>query len=111
MPAHVLGHDRQPGTDPAAAADTVACDDDVTTDVIRPSWGHDVTRKAVVALAAFAALLQDLAITVGAQTLEDLALALFGGILAGTYSSIFIAVPLLVRWERWERIGACADGT
>ncbi|MBB5788928.1 protein translocase subunit SecD [Jiangella mangrovi] len=180
--------------------------DDVTTDVIGPSWGHDVTRKAVVALAVFAvlivgylsiafaplmalaafvALLHDLLITVGvyalagltvtpatvvgvltilgyslydtvvvfdkvrentrrrgngvsyaaaagravdqtllrsvstsliallpvagmliagtvtvgAQTLQDLALALFVGILAGTYSSIFIAVPLLVRWD------------
>ncbi|SEE88254.1 protein translocase subunit SecDF [Jiangella alba] len=189
--------------------------DDVTTDVIGPSWGHDVTRKAVVALAvfavlivgylsiafaplmalaAFAALLHDLAITVGvyalagltvtpatvvgvltilgyslydtvvvfdkvrentghrargvtyaqaagravdqtllrsvstsliallpvagmliagvvtvgAQTLEDLALALFVGILAGTYSSIFIAVPLLVRWERRRAGGSVA---
>ncbi|WP_240477245.1 protein translocase subunit SecD [Jiangella muralis] len=168
--------------------------DDVTTDVIGPSWGHDVTRKAVVALAAFAALLHDLAITVGvyalagltvtpatvvgvltilgyslydtvvvfdkvrentghrargvtyaqaasravdqtllrsvstsliallpvagmliagavtvgAQTLEDLALALFVGILAGTYSSIFIAVPLLVRWERRRPGGSVA---
>lgn len=189
--------------------------DDVTTDVIGPSWGHDVTRKAVVALAvfavlivgylsvafaplmalaAFAALLHDLAITVGvyalvgltvmpatvvgvltilgyslydtvvvfdkvrentghrvrgvtyaqaagravdqtllrsvstsliallpvagmliagtvtvgAQTLEDLALALFVGILAGAYSSIFIAVPLLVRWERRRAGGSVA---
>lgn len=31
----------------------------------------------------------------GAETLKDLALALFVGILAGTYSSIFIATPLL----------------
>ena len=31
----------------------------------------------------------------GASTLEDLALALFVGILTGTYSSIFVATPLL----------------
>ena len=50
----------------------------------------------------------------GAQTLRELALALFIGIGAGAYSSIFIATPLLARWKerepRWAtlraRIGA-----
>jgi preprotein translocase subunit SecF len=27
---------------------------------------------------------------------------LFVGIIAGTYSSIFIASPILVIWERWQ---------
>jgi preprotein translocase subunit SecF len=50
----------------------------------------------------------------GAQTLRELALALFIGIGAGAYSSIFIATPILAIWkereQRWAtlraRIGA-----
>jgi preprotein translocase subunit SecF len=29
-------------------------------------------------------------------------LALFFGIVVGTYSSIFIATPVLVLWQRWR---------
>ncbi len=39
----------------------------------------------------------------GGATLEYFALALIIGISAGTYSSIFIASPLLVTWENWKR--------
>lgn len=53
----------------------------------------------------------------GATALEDFALALFAGLFIGTYSSIFVATPLLVWWkerepqyralrERAERLGA-----
>jgi preprotein translocase subunit SecF len=38
----------------------------------------------------------------GAQTLEDLALALLVGILVGTYSSIFVATPVLSFWKERE---------
>ena len=38
----------------------------------------------------------------GAPTLRDFALALFVGIAAGTYSSIFIAGPLLALWKEKE---------
>ena len=42
----------------------------------------------------------------GAPTLREFALALFVGIAAGTYSSIFVAAPLLATWkekeEYWE---------
>jgi len=38
----------------------------------------------------------------GADTLKDLALALFVGIAAGTYSSIFVATPLLSIWKKGE---------
>jgi preprotein translocase subunit SecF len=37
-----------------------------------------------------------------AATLEDLALALFVGILVGTYSSVFIASPVLALWKERE---------
>jgi preprotein translocase subunit SecF len=38
----------------------------------------------------------------GAATLQDLALALFVGILVGTYSSIFVATPVLSVWKEKE---------
>jgi preprotein translocase subunit SecF len=37
-----------------------------------------------------------------AETLQDLALALFVGILVGTYSSVFIASPVLALWKQRE---------
>jgi len=39
----------------------------------------------------------------GGDTLKPFALALIIGIIAGTYSSIFIASPLLVSWEKMSR--------
>lgn len=38
----------------------------------------------------------------GGQSLRDFTLTLIIGIAVGTYSSIFIASPLLVTWERWK---------
>jgi len=42
------------------------------------------------------------AIILGATSLQDFALALFVGIATGTYSSIFIAGPLLAMWKERE---------
>jgi len=39
----------------------------------------------------------------GGETTRPFALALFVGVGVGTYSSIFIASPLLVAWEEWKR--------
>lgn len=38
----------------------------------------------------------------GGSTLKDFSLALMIGITAGTYSSIFIAAPLMVSWALWK---------
>lgn len=42
------------------------------------------------------------ALLLGANSLQDFALALFVGIAAGTYSSIFFAAPLLAGWKELE---------
>lgn len=46
-------------------------------------------------------------LAIGAETLREFALALFIGIAVGTYSSLFVASPLLARWKEgeseWER--------
>jgi preprotein translocase subunit SecF len=44
----------------------------------------------------------------GATTLREFALALFIGVAVGTYSSVFLAAPLLAAWkereEHWQRM-------
>lgn len=43
-------------------------------------------------------------LVLGATSLQDFALALFVGIAAGTYSSIFVAAPLLAIWREREPV-------
>ncbi len=57
---------------------------------------------SVVALLPVGSILFIGAFLLGAGTLRDIALALFVGIAAGTYSSIFIATPLLVHLRERE---------
>ena len=38
----------------------------------------------------------------GGAAISDFILALLIGIMIGTYSSIFVASPLLVDWQLWE---------
>jgi preprotein translocase subunit SecF len=38
----------------------------------------------------------------GGSAISDFVLALLIGIIIGTYSSIFVASPLLVDWQAWE---------
>jgi len=49
----------------------------------------------------------------GAATLREFALALFIGVAAGTYSSIFVATPLLAMWKEsepaWQRMQRRAE--
>src|SRR4029453_636483 len=40
----------------------------------------------------------------GGETLKDFAFALLVGIASGTYSSIFIASPVLTHWKERERV-------
>ena len=47
---------------------------------------------------------------VGPQATRDFALTLIVGMIAGTYSSIFLAAPLLVLWEKMQREPAKAKG-
>ena len=57
---------------------------------------------SVVAVLPVAAILFIGSILLGAGTLRDIALALFIGIVAGTYSSVFIAAPLYVHLRENE---------
>jgi preprotein translocase subunit SecF len=57
---------------------------------------------SIVALIPVGAILYVGAVQLGASSLKDLALALFVGMAAGTYSSIFIATPLLAHMKQGE---------
>src|SRR4051795_6007106 len=57
---------------------------------------------SIVALLPVGALLYVGVATLGSGALKDLALALFVGMAAGTYSSIFIATPLVVQLKEME---------
>jgi preprotein translocase subunit SecF len=57
---------------------------------------------SLVALIPVGAILYVSAVQLGASSLKDLALALFVGMAAGAYSSIFIATPLLVQLKASE---------
>ena len=57
---------------------------------------------SIVALLPVGALLYVGAVYLGSGALKDLALALFVGMAAGAYSSIFIATPLLVQLKERE---------
>ena len=57
---------------------------------------------SVVALLPIAAILFIGAYSLGSGALKDLALSLFVGMAAGTYSSVFIATPLLVQLKMRE---------
>jgi preprotein translocase subunit SecF len=60
------------------------------------------TNTSIVALLPVASILFVGAGLLGAGTLKDLSLALFIGLLVGTYSSIFIAPPILAQLREKE---------
>jgi preprotein translocase subunit SecF len=93
----------------------------VAYDRVRENQRKGNLRSQTVAQQINAALNQTLARTVltgscvllvtvilllfGGKVLEDFAFALFVGVVTGTYSSVFVATPLIVDWEAWARSG------
>jgi preprotein translocase subunit SecF len=57
---------------------------------------------SLASLLPIATLLIVGAFALGAETLSDLALALFIGVIVSTYSSIFVATPFLAVWKETE---------
>ena len=39
----------------------------------------------------------------GGEVLRDFAFALLVGVVTGTYSSVFVAAPIIVDWENWSQ--------
>ncbi len=65
---------------------------------------HSISQTLVRSLnTSLTVLLVLLALLIfGGETIRYFVLALFIGIIAGTYSSIFVASPILVLWQNWK---------
>ena len=80
------------------------------TEIVNTSMNQVLMRSintSLTSLLPVGSLLIIGSLAFGAQTLREFALALFIGIALGTYSSIFVAAPLLAMWkereEEWVR--------
>lgn len=94
--------------------DTIVIFDRVREDLNKPGYSKkpfgDVVNEAVNQTMArsintvLTVLFMNLALLVfGGATIKDFALTLFIGFTCGAYSSIFIASPLIVIFDKWER--------
>lgn len=78
---------------------------DTYADMVNRSMNQVLMRSlntSFVALLPVASLLVVGSWIMGAASLRDFALALFIGLLVGTYSSIFVATPILAWWKERE---------
>jgi preprotein translocase subunit SecF len=77
--------------------------------LINRSMNHVLVRSlntSLTSLIPVGSLLFVGSLILGAASLQDFALALFVGIATGTYSSVFVAGPLLAEWKHNEVIEA-----
>jgi preprotein translocase subunit SecF len=69
---------------------------DIVNHSVLQTFGRSITTSLTVVLTLLALLL------FGGSAINGFILALLIGIVSGTYSSIFVAAPLLVDWHLWE---------
>jgi preprotein translocase SecF subunit len=70
---------------------------DIVNHSVLQTFGRSITTSLTVVLTLLALLL------FGGSAINGFILALLIGIVSGTYSSIFVAAPLLVDWHLWEQ--------
>ena len=70
--------------------------DEIVNHSILQTFGRSITTSLTVLITLLALFL------FGGAAISDFVLALLIGIMIGTYSSIFVASPLLVDWQAWE---------
>jgi preprotein translocase SecF subunit len=68
-------------------------------DVINAAINQTLSRTILTSLTVF--LVVAILFVFGGEVLRDFAFALLIGVVTGTYSSIFVAAPLIVDWEAW----------
>ena len=69
---------------------------DIVNHSILQTFGRSIMTSLTVVMTLLALLL------FGGAAINDFVLALLIGIISGTYSSIFVASPLLVDWQLWD---------
>ena len=70
--------------------------DEVVNDSVNQTLVRSINTSVTVLLVLLALYL------LGGESIKDFALALLCGIAIGTYSSIFVASPLIVDWNNWN---------
>ncbi len=70
------------------------------SDIVNRSVMETIARSMNTTFASFLPLLA--VFLVGGETTRPFVLALMIGLVSGAYSSIFVASPLLVEWEKWQ---------
>src|SRR5688572_9218249 len=70
--------------------------DEIVNHSILQTFGRSITTSLTVVITLLALFL------FGGSAISDFVLALLIGIVIGTYSSIFVASPLLVDWQAWD---------
>ncbi|MCK4773944.1 MAG: protein translocase subunit SecF [Candidatus Krumholzibacteria bacterium] len=68
--------------------------------VVNASINETLSRTIITSLTTLAVVL--CLVILGGPVIRDFALTLLVGVLVGTYSSIFVASPVLVEWEAWQ---------
>jgi preprotein translocase subunit SecF len=69
--------------------------------IFNVSINEVLSRTIITSLTVFLASISLLFF--GGEVIHDFALALTVGVIVGTYSSIFVASPIVVEWENWVR--------
>ncbi len=69
--------------------------------IVNKSVNETIRRSIYTSLTTFVVLLS--IYLFGGASISNFVLALMIGVVIGTYSSIFLASPLLVVWEKWSR--------
>lgn len=70
-------------------------------DVINAAINQTLSRTILTSLTVF--LVVAVLYIFGGEVLRDFAFALLVGVVTGTYSSIFVAAPIIVDWEAWSQ--------
>jgi SecD/SecF fusion protein len=70
-------------------------------DVINGAINQTLSRTVLTSLTVF--LVVFILFVAGGEVLRDFAFALLVGVVTGTYSSVFVAAPIIVDWENWSQ--------
>jgi len=68
-------------------------------DVINTAINQTLSRTVLTSLTVF--MVVAVLYMFGGEVLRDFAFALLVGVITGTYSSVFVAAPIIVDWEGW----------
>ena len=68
--------------------------------MVNTSINQTLSRTIITSLTVLFSLI--VLILFAGPVIRDFALTLFVGIIVGTYSSVFIASPIVVEWDLWS---------